>query len=491
MNAPSTVEWRVTPQGLRPFLGHEQLTAAPLPGSQEAFLACPDEEVLYEGPRGPGKTDGLLLKFYQHVGKGYGNEWRGIIFRRSFPELRDIIEKSLRLFTQLCPGAKYNSSDHVWTFPDKAKLWFAHFEKPEDYWRYHGHAYPFQGWEELCTWPSDECLKRMKSCLRSTVPGIPKQIVSTANPYGVGHNWVKARYRLPLSHGRIIGPLIKDEDGSIRRVIHGELRENIVMLHADPDYVNRLRGAARNEAELKAWIHGDWNIVAGGMFDDVWSEKIHVLPNFPHHLIPSHWKFTRAFDYGNSKPFSVGWWAKSNGEPFKFKGRLIGAVPGDLIRVDEWYGWKRDKPNVGLYMGALNIARGIKDREEEWGILGRVVRGPADRAIFDPYEETKTIAGDMARLGVYWEEADKSNGSRIQGWLQVRKLLEAALATGPREEPSLFVTERCEQFRRTVPTLPRDPDKPDDVDTEAEDHIGDETRYFVRAKVREITTGGF
>ena len=63
----------------------------------------------------------------------------------------------------------------------------------------------------------------------------------------------------------------------------------------------------------------------------------------------------------------------------------------------------------------------------------------------------------------------------------------------PREAPGLFVMEHCDQFTRTVPSLPRDEKDMDDVDTDAEDHIGDETRYRVRSRwnrVREATTTG-
>jgi hypothetical protein len=88
----------------------------------------------------------------------------------------------------------------------------------------------------------------------------------------------------------------------------------------------------------------------------------------------------------------------------------------------------------------------------------------------------------MAALGVTWERADKAPGSRRQGWQQVRELLRGAVpdATGRRERPGLFVSASCAQFLRTVPTLPRDERNPDDVDTNAEDHIADELRYRVR-----------
>ena len=50
----------------------------PLPGSQEAALSCPCHHILYEGTRGPGKTDAQLMKFRRYVGMGYGQFWRGV-----------------------------------------------------------------------------------------------------------------------------------------------------------------------------------------------------------------------------------------------------------------------------------------------------------------------------------------------------------------------------------------------------------------------------
>lgn len=480
------VIWKEHEGALKPFVKGREVAWAPQPGSQTAFISCPIDEVLYEGTRGPGKTDALLMAFYQFCGRGYGAEWRGILFRRTYPELQDVIEKSQKWFAKLCPGARYNHSEHVWTFPDGEKLFLRHFDKPSDYWKYHGHAYPCLMWEELCTWPSDAGYKKMMSTCRSTMPGMPRMIRATANPYGVGHNWVKARFRLP--NGNMIGQVIRDEEGE-RVAIHGELRENKVLLHADPGYIDRLRASASNDAELRAWLHGDWNIVAGGMFDDVWDQRVHVVPSAPLELIPRGWRIDRSFDWGQSKPFSVGWWAESNGEQWEYDGVLYGRVRGDLIRVAEWYGCT-GKPNQGLRMTATDIAQGIVDRQVEWNIQSRVLAGPADSSIFDAWEPGKSVAGDMKRLGVLWEEADKRPGSRKQGWDQIRKMLKHAKALdGPREEPGIFVMERCRDFQRTVPVLPRNDRDLDDVDTDAEDHIADEMRYRVRRRNRTVSQG--
>jgi hypothetical protein len=229
------------------------------------------------------------MDFAQDVGTGLGIDWKGIIFRRTYPELKDVIDKCLKWFPRIFPSAIYNHSDHVWTFDEGEQLLLRPFERDEDYNRYHGHAYPFIGWEELCNWATDVPYTSMFSCNRSANPRVAERVRvrATANAYGVGHNWVKLRFRLPIAPSKIIGDVIKDavdrqgKPAPWRVAIRGYLRENLVMLHADPNYEQRLRSSARNESQLKAWVEDDWNVVAGGMFDDVWNPACHVVPDFP------------------------------------------------------------------------------------------------------------------------------------------------------------------------------------------------------------------
>lgn len=489
MSAPQ-VKWVETVDGLRAEIDGRPVAWAPQPGSQEAFLNCPVFEVLYEGNRGGGKTDALLMDFGQHVGRGYGIEWKGILFRHTYKDLEDVVTKSKKWFPKIWPSATYNESKMFWGWPRGEKLIFSYLEKPADYEHYHGHEYPWIAFEELTRWPDDKAYRAMMSCCRSPRRGIPRKFRATTNPYGVGHNWVKDRFQLPVQGGRTCGPILLGEaDPKTGRrlkrcAIHSDLHENRVFTSAQPDYQAQIMGAARNESERQAWIHGSWDIVAGGMFDDIWSPPHHVVPNFPAAAIPRTWRLNRAYDHGQSKPFSVGWWAESNGEPLTWDGVHYGQVPGDVFRVWEWYGWNGTM-NEGLRMDARDIAQGILDRENDWGIAGRVHKGPADTQIFDDYQPGKSVAGDMKKRGVRWVPADKGPGSRKQGWEQMRTRLRAALppASGPREEAGLFVCERCTQFLRTVPVLPRDEKKDlDDVDTESEDHIGDECRYRLREK---------
>lgn len=466
---------------------------APQAGSQVIFMTSPIFETLYEGTRGPGKTDALLADFCQHVGQGFGAAWRGILFRSTYKQLSDVVAKSKDWFKLWFPGAKFNEGDYVWTFPDGEQLLLRYMAKPQDYDNYHGHAYPWIGWEELTNWATSEMYLKMFSCCRSPVPGMPRKVRATTNPYGKGHNWIKNRFQLPQMRGKII-----HTPGEPDRVaIHGNIIENRILLDNDPEYITRIRASASNPAQIQAWLEGSWDITSGGMFDDLWDSSKHVVPAF---TVPRSWVIDRSFDWGSSKPFSVGWWAESDGTDLTFPdGRKMRTVRGDLFRIAEWYGCKKGAENEGLRMLAVDIAEGIKIREIGMGLAGRVKPGPADSSIFDE-ENGSCIANDMKKKGVKWERADKGPGSRKQGWEQIRKRLAGSLnldaegnvIEGPREKPGVFIVgERCAGFMRTVPSIPRDETNPDDVDTDVEDHVADEVRYRIRFTRKVITQGSF
>lgn len=346
---------------------------------------------------------------------------------------------------------------------------FRTFATPDDYWNYHGHEYPFIGWEELTNWASIDCYESMMSCNRTSRPGgLPLQVRSTTNPFGVGHNWVKSYFIDPAPYGV---PILNDQ-GQARVCLFGSVTENRFI---DQEYLKTLN-AITDPNKRKAWLYGSWDITSGGMFDDLWNRDIHVLPLFD---IPSSWRIDRAFDWGSSRPFSVGWWAESDGSPAIVRGQERHFARGTLIRFNEWYG-STGKPNDGLRMTASNVARGIVEREAAMGV--KFKPGPADSAIYDVTDDV-SIAQNMEKAGVRWTRADKRPGSRKNGWELIRSRLEASIEGN--ERPGIFIMERCRYFIRTVPSLPRDDKNPDDIDTEAEDHIADETRYRCLAPKRD------
>lgn len=491
---------------------------SPLPGSQTLAMSCPAHIILYHGTRGPGKTDAQLMRFRRNVGQGYGRHWRGIIFDREYKNLDDLVSKSMRWFPEFKDGARFLSSksDYRWVWPTGEELLFRAVKRETDYWGYHGQEFPFIGWNELSKYPNDTLFEAMMSCNRTSFrpedhvvidndtgelwypPEIPLEVFATSNPYGAGHNWVKKRFINAAPMGKVVrksinvfNPRTQQREDVVKTQVHifGSYREN---KYLTPEYVAELESIT-DQNKRRAWLMGDWDVVAGGMFDDVWDSTQNVVTPF---TIPKTWKIDRSFDYGSSAPFSVGWWAESDGCDIQMPdGSWVSTVKGDLFRIAEWYGWS-GKANQGLRMLANDIAAGIIEREIAMGLYGRVKPGPADNSIWDAMNGN-SIAADMARSvklptgvykGVSWTRSDKSPGSRKRGWEKIRKYLKAAHAQYildkegkrvrvPREKPGLFIFNTCRMFIDLVPVLPRDEKDPDDVDTDAEDHIGDEVRY--------------
>jgi hypothetical protein len=457
---------------------------APQPGSQTLFVTSPVFETLYEGTRGPGKTNALLIDFCQHVGQGHGKAWRGILFRQSYPALADIVAKSQEWIPKAFPGARYNESAHVWKFEDGEELLLRYIDRKADYWSYHGHEYPWIGWDELTNWPDSGCYDIMRSCCRSSKPNVPRKYRATANPHGPGHHWVKARFIDIAPRGTIV----TDDLGNKRVTLHGHWSENRMLMENDPEYIQRIKESTQDDPDqAAAWVDGSWDVVAGTFFGGVWNAKKLVLPDFN---VPSDWYVDRAFDWGSSKPFSVGWWAESTGSPATMRdGTIRHFARGSLFRIGEWYGCKPGKPNVGLEMGGEEIGKGILERQKErWGDR-RINAGAADSSIYD-VQDGHCIADSFRKAGVHWNAANKGPGSRKNGWELMRERFGNAIRH-PLEKPGLYVFESCRDFVRTVPMMPRSEKNPDDVDTNSEDHIGDETRYRVLEPRRGRTTRDF
>lgn len=481
---------------------------SPLPGSQELALACPCNHILYEGTRGPGKTDAQLMKFRRYVGLGYGAHWRGIILDREYKNLDDLISKSRRWFPSFGDGAKFLSgtSQLKWVWPTGEELLFRVAKKLTDYWNYHGQEFPFIGWNELTKYPGPELYDMMMSCNRSSflpsehpiyikgirdpqfLPDIPLMVFSTTNPFGAGHNWVKRRFIDPAAPGEIVRHTTNVFDPRVghRRDItktqvrlFGSYKEN---RYLSPEYVAELENM-KNPNRRRAWLWGDWDIVAGGALDDLWDETVHVAPRFK---IPAGWRIDRSLDWGSSKPFSVGWWAEANGEECILQdGTSWCPPPGTLIRIFELYGTEDVGSNKGVMWGPKKLGEEVLRidhmlRSEGW--IGSPVRpGPADSAIYDvrPTDdktEPESIGKAMEDVGCYWQRADKSPGSRKNGLQLIRDRLQAALEY---EGAGIYFMRHCAATLALLPVIPRDEEDEDDVDTEAEDHLYDEVRYRV------------
>ncbi len=183
----------------------------------------------------------------------------------------------------------------------------------------------------------------------------------------------------------------------------------------------------------------------------------HVIEPFP---IPEAWKLYRSFDWGYNRPFSLGWWAVD--------------PDGVVYRILEMYGCT-ETPNQGVKWVPEKVFREIAraEREHPW-LKGRRIGGVADPAIWNA-ETGVSIAETAGRCGVWFEKGDHQ---RIPGWMQ----LHYRLSFDENGFPGMYVFNTCKAFLRTVPALRTDPNRPEDLDTAGEDHVADETRYFLMSR---------
>lgn len=384
-----------------------------------------------------------------------GPAWRGILFRRTYDELRELIDRAKLMYPACWPGALWRETDKEWRFPTGAVLRMAYLERDDDAMRYQGHQYTWIGFDELGQWASPRGFLMLLACLRSAAGVRFKRLRASANPGGPGHQWVKARFIDPAPP---MTPFRDGATGMTRMFIPSKVQDNRILLAHDPGYIARLRGVG-SDALVKAWLDGDWDVVEGAYFD-CWRSDRHVIEPF---TIPEHWLRFRSFDWGSAKPFSVGWWAVSDGGH--------GIPAGALVRYREWYGAKA--ANVGLKLTAEEVARGILERQAS-GEEALIRYGVADPAIFAE-DGGPSIAERMGRAGVWWQQADNKRvpaRGQLGGWDQVRSRL-----VGEDGRPMLYVFSTCRDLIRTLPALQHDQARPEDVDTDGEDHAPDEARY--------------
>ena len=143
----------------------------------------------------------------------------------------------------------------------------------------------------------------------------------------------------------------------------------------------------------------------------------------------------------------------------------------------EWYGCEPRKADTGIRLTPVQIADGILEREQQeiWNNI-RVLR-TADPAIFDK-SRGDSVADQMApgyqgrHQGVLFSKGDNT---RLAGKMQLHE----RLRFDEDGVPGLYVFSTCKDWIRTVPNLPYDEKKVEDVNTDAEDHDYDATRYFL------------
>ncbi len=436
---------------------------------QQLFLTDEHKYVCFGGARGGGKSWALRVKAVLLCEK-----YPGIlccIVRKTYPELRANHIRQLKALLrcgQKDALARYNDSDKSLTFPNGSVILFRYLDAESDEDRFQGTEVDVLFLDEATQQP-ERRWNILKACVRG-VNGYPKRIYLSCNPGGVGHEWVKRLF--------IDRRFKEGENPDDYAFIQSLVTDNAALMREQPDYVEQLRSLPPRQRE--AWLYGRWDIFEGQFFEELRLEPdlaaaekagcslspeelrrehrwTHVIEPFE---IDPRWKICRSFDWGYRRPFSVGWWAVD--------------YDGVVYRILELYGCT-GTPNEGVKWVPEQVFREVAriEREHRW-LRGKRIRGVADPAIWNA-ERGESIAETAEKLGVYFEKGDNA---RLPGWMQ----LHYRLSFDEQGFARLYVFSNCRAFIRTLPTLRYDPLRPEDLDTDGEDHIADETRYLCMSR---------
>ena len=408
-------------------------------GPQEDFLASGETDVLYGGAAGGGKSYAMLIDPLRFAHRA---AHRGLIIRRSMPELRELIDKSRELYPKAFPGCKYKEVEKLWNFPSGAKIEFGFLERDADVYRYQGQAYSWIGFDEITHLPTEFSWNYLASRLRTTDPEIETYMRCTANPGGSGAHWVKKRYIDPSPPNESF----RGHDGLTRKFIPARLDDN-PYLAADGRYEQML--AALPPTQRQQLLEGNWDVAEGAAFTE-FSPPEHVIPPFE---IPVHWERSKGIDYGYASESACVWGA-------------VDPSDGTLIIYRELY-------RKGLL--GTDLANMITEMEYQDPFS---VQGVLDTACWSRTGTTGPTVGEtLQRAGHKLRRADKN---RIQGKIQIHEYLKLQQSG----RPKIQIFNTCPNLIRELQSIPLDRSKPEDVDTNASDHAYDALRYLIMARPR-------
>ncbi|MFN7341548.1 MAG: terminase large subunit domain-containing protein [Opitutia bacterium] len=410
----------------------------PHAGFQTKALTIVADEVFIGGAAGPGKTDVLLYGPLRDI---HHPAVRILFLRRTFPELREAMDRTLRTFPAL--GGTWREAEKRWLFPSGATYEFGFCEHYRDVLRYQGQEFTHIHFDELGQVPDERIVDFLTSRLRSTDPAIRPRFAGSGNPGGPGHAILKSRYIQPTQGGKVIyrvpGTTIT------RAFVPGRLADNPSLPES---YRQRL--LALPERLRRQLLEGDWDL-EGGMALDELDETQHIVRPFG---IPPHWEAFAGFDWGFRHPWVF----------------VAGVVDpdGDLYIVDVAWG-RRQLPHE-IAMSVVDTIGSTVPLER----IGVIAAGHdcfhARRAMD---ENTPTIAETFLDYRLILQ---KANVHRVLGLNHCRSML--AWRTVEKGEPGqprlrFFDTPRCRRLFEALRTLVTNPANPEDVlKIDADDDTG-------------------
>lgn len=430
---------------------------------QLAFHSSEADEVLYGGAAGGGKSYAICWDAFLRCMKYPGTH--AYLFRRTYPELEMTL---IRTMLAIVPAAlgRYNASFHEMRFVNGSVAHFCHLQNEgEGLLKYQGAEIHWLYFDEL-THFTKAMYDYLRTRLRANISlGITPCVRSASNPGGPGHAWVKARFVDSTDVGKKVNRIaVRSEilgQTSYRNVeyIPATVMDNP---HITKDYIVELE--QKPKALREALLNGKWDAFDGQAFPEFVDDPDHYEDGLYTHVIepfavPQNWTRYVSFDHGYTRPFSFGVWAVD--------------PDGRVYRYKELYGCVEGESNVGIMKTPGEIGGMLADLMEPEFKEGLHITGIADPAIWDRSrgmsveEQIRSVFS-----GVIFRKGDNT---RLAGKMQLHERLKF----DDEGRPMLYVFRSCSQFIRTIPSLVYDDKRPEDINTAGEDHIYDETRYFL------------
>ena len=437
-NEGKVVDVEVLPDSYKEIV-NDAVIFAPNEGPQTEFLAAGETDVLYGGAAGGGKSYAMLVDPLRYA---HRPAHRALIIRRSMPELRELIDKSRELYPQAFPGCKYREVEKMWNFPSGAKVEFGFLERDADVYRYQGQAYSWIGFDEITHLPTEFSWNYLASRLRTTDSEIIPYMRCTANPGGVGAQWVKKRYIDPSPPN----DSFQGSDGLTRKFIPARLVDN-PYLAEDGRYEQMLK--ALPPTQRRQLLEGNWDVNEGAAFTEFTVED-HIIPPFQ---IPLNWERVKGIDYGYASESACIWAA-------------IDPTDNTLIVYRELY----IKGLTGQDLGYKITEMELDDPFSVTGVL--------DTAAWNRTGTTGPTVGEtLVKQGHKLRRSDKN---RIQGKIQIHEYLRLQQSG----RPKLQIFNTCPSLIRELQSIPLSKSNPEDVDTHAADHAYDALRYLIMSRPR-------
>lgn len=451
----------------------------PATAAQKAALNSRANILLFGGSAGSLKTETMLMDAVQEC---ENPNLRGIIFRSSFNEMTDLIDKTQRLYKPL--GADYvGSPKWTWTFPSGATIRFAYMKTDDDVWKYLGPRYSFIGFDES-TLHTEKQVRNILGRLSSTDPKLRLRMRLTSNPGNIGAAWHQElflRGQCPVHNPRECAqpgqlyedrywPSDKKAISSTVAFIPGKLSDHRLL---DENYHKRLDEMAGGAAA--AMKEGCWCQLEGAYFSFLNRGQIRPIGEAGIEWWHSHFL---SIDYGFGKSSAAaGLYVRG---PAEVKRHItIPGIRSDMT-VDEGANFPSGRIRkigeiVVPHVAAYEFAQIVVDsfiKPDENGQRRRIVAAYLDPANYKDIGDGHTIADQINEVLAPWDVVcERASNDRLGGW----QMLYQVLRTGEFE-----ICDVCPKAFEALRTRMHDDKKPGDIKKvpgDPLDDVADETRY--------------